>query len=205
MSTEVMPEDQKPHSSTAERTRFLVTNLAKGILWLAILITLYLLAKKYLNFDIKDWMGPLYDNSVAIYVMFLVSEIVFGIIPPEIFMFWSARHADLSLYVQNVAALSVISYAAGVIGYYIGSYFNKTLLYRALKRNVFGRFEKHFNNYGGFLVVVAALTPLPFSGICMLVGAVKYNFRKFIWFSLFRFLRYIVYAWIIWETPGLLT
>jgi membrane protein YqaA with SNARE-associated domain len=205
MSTDVMPEEPKPHSSAAERTRFLVTNLAKGILWLAVLITVYLLAKKYLDFDIKEWMGPLYDNSFAIYMIFLISEVVFGIIPPEIFMFWSARHEDLGLYIQNVAALAGISYVAGVIGYFIGSYFNTTQVYQALKKNVFGKFEKHFNNYGGFLVVVAALTPLPFSGICMLVGAVKYSFRKFIWFSLFRFLRYIVYAWIIWEAPGLLT
>lgn len=194
-----MQRDNKPAKSAAERTRFLVTNLLKGLAWLAILITAYILAKKYLDFDLKEWLGPLYDNAPVIYTIFLTSEVIFGIIPPEIFMFWSARHEDLGIYIQNVAALSAISYAAGLIGYYIGSYFNTTRFYRAMKKNVFGKFEEHFNNYGGFLVVVAALTPLPFSGICMLVGAVRYSLRKFIWFSLFRFLRYIVYAAVIWE------
>jgi len=191
--------EQHPHPTAQQRTQFLMKNLIRGFLWLAAIVILYILARKYLNFDFKEWLGPVYDNVTLIYTIFLTSEIVFGIIPPEIFMFWAARHETIDIYIQNIIVLTFISYAAGIIGYFIGSYFNKTRLYRALKKNVFGKFEVHFNNYGGFLVVVAALTPIPFSGICMLVGAVKYNFRKFMWFSLFRFVRFIVYAIIIWE------
>jgi membrane protein YqaA with SNARE-associated domain len=191
--------EQHPHPTAQERTRFLLRNLVRGFLWLAAIVILYILARKYLNFDFKEWLGPVYDNVTLIYIIFLTSEIVFGIIPPEIFMFWAARHEAIDIYIQNIIVLTFISYTAGIIGYFIGSYFNTTRLYRALKKNVFGKFEVHFNNYGGFLVVVAALTPIPFSGICMLVGAVKYNFRKFMWFSLFRFVRFIVYAIIIWE------
>ena len=144
-------------------------------------------------------MGPLYQNSVAIFSIFLISEIVFGIIPPEFFMIWALRHEVLLLYIQNIAALALMSYSAGVIGYFVGSYFNTTVMYRLLRRNYLGKYEQMFNNYGGFLILVAALTPLPFSGICILVGAVKYPTRKFFWISLSRFIRFIVYALIIWE------
>lgn len=194
-----MEQEQEHHSTASERTRFLLRNLLKGMLWLAILVTANILAKKHLDFDFREILGPLYDSPTSIFLIFLVSEVVFGIIPPEIFMFWALRNEILSDYVANIIALSLMSYAAGVIGYYLGSYFNSTKIYRLLRKNYLGRYEKLFNQYSGFLVIVAALTPLPFSGICMLVGAVKYSFRKFIWFSLFRFARYIVYAAIIWE------
>ncbi|MEM7297925.1 MAG: VTT domain-containing protein, partial [Bacteroidota bacterium] len=92
-----------------------------------------------------------------------------------------------------------ISYVAGIIGFGIGAYLKNTRFYRIMKYRVFGKFEIHLNNYGGFLVIVAALTPLPFSGIAMLVGSVHYSFRKYLWFSLFRFARFLAYSIIIWE------
>lgn len=101
---------------------------------------------------------------------------------------------------QNVISLSVMSYVAGVIGYYLGAYFNSTKLYAMIKKNFLGKAELQFNRFGGFLVIVAALTPLPFSGICMLMGAVKYSTNKFLLMSLTRFLRFGIYAYIVWET-----
>lgn len=199
-----MEIDNNPTStSAAERTRFLLRNLLKGILWLTILVTAYILAKKYLDFDLETLLGPLYENAFLIFTIFFTSEVIFGIIPPELFMFWALRNEDLIIYLGNIVALSIMSYFAGVLGYYIGSYFNSTRIYRLLRRNYLGRYEKLFNQYGGFLVIVAALTPLPFSAICMLVGAVKFSFRKFVWFSLFRFLRFLVYSVIIWEASVL--
>ncbi|MBV6647654.1 MAG: VTT domain-containing protein [Cyclobacteriaceae bacterium] len=183
----------------SDKTRFLIRNLIKGLIWLVILVGLYLYAKKHLDFSFEQWLGPVYEQPSVIYSIFLGSEVIFGIIPPELFMFWSLRNGDVLLYIQNILALSALSYVAGLIGYYIGSHFNRTQLYVAMKRNVFGKFEKHFNNYGGFLVVVAALTPIPFSGICMLVGAVNYSFRRFVWISMMRFVRFFAYAIIIWE------
>lgn len=186
--------------SSRERTRFLARNLLRGLIWLTVIVGGYILAKRYLDFDLKVLMGPIYDRPFIIYTIFLSSEVIFGIIPPEFFMFWSARHGDATLYIQNTISLAAISYTAGVIGYGIGSFFNTTRLYRTIKKNFLGKVEKQFQHYGGFLVIVAALTPLPFSGICMLVGAVKYSFRKFLLLALIRFARFGVYAYIIWQT-----
>ena len=186
-------------TSQSEKTKFLLSNLVKGLAWLVIIVAGYFLAKKYFDFDLELLLGPLYEKPVAIFSIFLVSEVVFGIIPPEFFMLWSLRDEVLLLYIQNIAALAFMSYCAGVLGYFIGSYFNSTVMYRLLRRNYLGKYEKMFNNYGGFLILVAALTPLPFSGICMLVGAVNYSKRKFFWISMSRFIRFIVYAFIIWE------
>lgn len=189
-------KDQKP---LPDRNRFLIRNLLKGFLWLAIIVAGYLFLRKNYDFTLETVLGPFYDVPSVIYSIFLLSEVIFGIIPPEFFMIWSLRTEVLMNYVNNIIALSVISYIAGVIGFGVGAYLKNTRFYRIMKVRVFGKFEKHLNYYGGFLVVVAALTPLPFSGIAMLVGSVHYPFKKYLWVSLFRFVRFVAYGIVIWE------
>ena len=191
----------KPNSRTvfSERTLFFLRNLLKGLLWLSVIVGGYFYLKANYSFTLQGVLGPLYDQPLVIYVIFLISEVVFGIIPPELFMIWSLRNELVLQYIANVAALSIISYMAGLIGYYLGSHFSTTHLYRVIRVNYLRRFERRFNQFGGFLVVVAAITPLPFSGICMLTGAVKYPYRRFLYFSMIRFVRFAVYAAIIWE------
>lgn len=190
------PDEQR---EAIERTRFFLRNLLKGIIWLAVIVGGYFYLKANYNFTLQGLLGPLYDQPVLIFSIFFASETIFGIIPPELFMIWALRNELISQYILNIIGLAVISYSAGVIGYYIGSHFSTTQLYRTLQKNYLGKFEKHFNRFGGFLVIVAALTPLPFAGICMLMGTVKYPYRRFLLFSLTRFLRFVVYAAIIWE------
>ncbi|WP_370088053.1 VTT domain-containing protein [Ekhidna sp.] len=190
---------RKEPKELPDRRRFLLKNLLRGFVWLAVIVVAYIYARKNYDFNLETVLGPVYDQPTIVYLIFLGSEVIFGIIPPEFFMIWSLRTEVLANYINNIIALSAISYVAGIIGFGIGAYLKNTRFYRIMKVRVFGKFEKHLNNYGGFLVVVAALTPLPFSGIAMLVGSVHYSFKKYLWFSLFRFLRFLVYGIIIWE------
>ncbi|MFK7951199.1 MAG: VTT domain-containing protein [Ekhidna sp.] len=190
---------QKSHKQLPNRRKFLIRNLLKGFIWFALIIAIYFFLRNNYDFSLESILGPVYEQPTIVYLIFLGSEIIFGIIPPEFFMIWALRTGELASFINNVIALSVISYLAGVAGFLIGEYLNNTQLYKQMQKRVFGKFEEHLNNYGGFLVIVAALTPVPFSGIAMLVGSVHYSFRKYLLFSLFRFLRFFVYAIIIWE------
>jgi membrane protein DedA with SNARE-associated domain len=190
---------QEPQKQLPDRRKFLVRNLLKGFVWLAVIVFGYIFLHKNYDFSLEAVLGPVYDQPTIVYLIFLGSEIIFGIFPPEFFMIWSLRTENLGNYIDNVMALSAISYVAGIVGFLIGEYLNNTTFYKEMKKRVFGKFEEHLNHYGGFLVIVAALTPIPFSGIAMLVGSVRYSFRKYLWFSLFRFLRFLVYGIIIWE------
>ena len=58
---------------------------------------------------------------------------------------------------------------------------------------------RHLYRYGGFLVIVASLTPIPSTGVPMLVGLLKFPLKNYLLFSLFRFVRFAVYGFIIWE------
>lgn len=181
-----------------DKRTFLLRNLFKGLLWFSLLVVAYILFKRYVDVDYLEWLSPIYEKPLYVFSIFVVSEVVVGIIPPEIFMIWSLRAGDVGIYVANVALLGVLSYCAGVIGYFIGSYLNQTQFYKTLERNFFGKYVSYLDQFGGFLIIVAALTPLPFSGICMLVGAMKYSFRKLLLFALVRFVRFSVYAYVIW-------
>lgn len=182
-----------------ESTVFFIKNLLKGLLWLAILVTAYILLKDRIDPSYLDWLKPIYEYPELVYLIFAVSEILIGMIPPEVFMIWAASDNIISKYIYIVFLLSAISYAAGVIGYWIGIYFNQAKYYRFLKRKFFGKYEKYLNRFGGFLIIVAAMTPVPFSGVAMLVGSIRYSFKKYLLFSSTRFLRFAAYAYVIWQ------
>jgi membrane protein DedA with SNARE-associated domain len=181
------------------KTYFLIRNLIRGFLYLALIVTIFIIAKDKISVDYFEWFAPIYENPLIMYMIFLTSEVIIGIIPPEFFMVWALGTENLTDYSWNVALLAIISYAAGLIGYGIGRYFNQSRFYRFFKRKYFGKYSRYLHEFGGFLVVVAATTPVPFSGISMLVGSERFPFKKYLYFSLFRFIRFVAYATIIWE------
>lgn len=178
---------------------FLFRNLLKGLLWLFIIVVAFVIIKKNLDLHPESWINKIYEQPLLVYLTFLISEIVIGIIPPEIFMIWSLKSADVNVYIMHIVFLSTISFIAGIVGYFIGKWFHNTRFYAYIQDKFFGKYERFLRRFGGFLVLVAALTPLPFSGICMIVGSARYNFRKFLAFASLRFLRFGVYAYIIWH------
>ncbi len=182
------------------RIKFLLINLLKGLMWMTVIVGGYFYLSSHFDFTLERLLGSYYERPGIIFSVFFGSEVIFGIIPPELFMIWSLRAGEVGIYVQNVAALAILSYLAGIIGYFIGSRFSETPLYQTVRKNYLKKAEKHFVRFGGFLIIVAALTPIPFAGVCMLTGAVKYPFTRFLLFTSTRFLRFATYAFIVWET-----
>ena len=178
---------------------FFIRNFLRGMVILIIFIVLFILFKKYVKLDYFEFLKPIYDNPTLIFTIYTLSEVLFGIIPPEVFFIWSTGENNLEAYIFDITLLAVISYAAGLFGFWIGVKLNETVFYRWIKRRYLIKYQKHLNNYGFFVIVVAALTPLPFSGISMLMGSVNYPFRKFWFYALTRFIRYGVYSIIFWE------
>ncbi len=181
------------------RGRFFFTNFIRGLVILSLFVIGFLLYKKYVNIDYFEWLRPVYDNAPLVFILYTLSEIVFGIIPPEIFFIWSTRTESIDQYIFYITLLAVISYLAGMFGFWIGVKLNETVIYRWIKRRYLIKYQKYLNQYGFFVIVVASLTPLPFSGISMLMGSVNYPFRKFWVYALARFVRYGAYSIVFWE------
>lgn len=187
----------------AEETKsgFLWKNLLRGLLWFAVILTAYILASK----DIKVYqeeINNIGDRLPLLLGIFTVSEIVFGIIPPELFMLIWQSKGVLSEYVINLTYLTLISYAAGVLGYYIGFYFSRTLLYQRISDRYLKQYDQQLKTYGIYLVLVGAVTPVPFSATCMLAGSVNIPIRNFLIICISRILRFSVYGWMVWRVPG---
>ena len=108
----------------------------------------FIWAKNELGDGYIKWLEPIYEKPLAIFSIFLASEIMIGIIPPELFMIWASRNGIVSDYVANVMLLAIISYLSGMIGHWIGSYLNQSKFYRLMKRNFFGKYERYINDFG---------------------------------------------------------
>ena len=163
------------------------------------IVAAYILFNHYVDIDSSAFLQNLGDRVGLVFTIYFLSELILGIIPPEMFMMWSLELSHGRDYLTDLVTLAMISYIAGVAAYLFGLYFHRTVIYRYLRRRYLGKFENYFYKFGGFLLIVAAITPLPYSGICMITGAVNYPRRSFFLLTLFRFVRYAVYGYIMYR------
>src|SRR5690606_3362483 len=185
------------------RSQFLFRNLLKGFLWFAVIITAFILLEDYLQENFQETIGSIYDKPLPLFGIFFASEVVFGLIPPEFFMMvWILHDISLVSYIINLAILTILSYVAAIIGYWIGKRFSKTAFYTRLHERYLSQYDRNLQRYGGYLVFVGAVTPVPFSATCMLAGSIHYNFHEFLLICTTRILRFAVYGWMVWSFPS---
>jgi membrane protein YqaA with SNARE-associated domain len=193
---------QEPEEET--QAGFLIKNLLRGLLFFAVIITAFILLEEYIKENFESHIDDIRRNPLLLFGIFTVSEIVFGMLPPELFMMvWILDHIHLPGYVLNLAILTVISYAAGMLGYWIGKTFSKTQFYQThLREKYLKQYEKQLKKFGGYLVFVGAVTPIPFSAMCMMAGSVSMNLRSFLLICITRVLRFALYGWMVWSFPN---
>jgi membrane protein YqaA with SNARE-associated domain len=187
------------------RSRFLLKNLFRGLIWLTIILVAFIYTEDFIQTNFQKDINTIKDQPIIIFSVFFASEVIFGIIPPVFFMTtWKLlMNLELYEYVVNLSILSVLSFAAGVIGFFIGKYFSRTSFYQKIEQRYLKQYNQQLKKYGPFLVLVGALTPLPFSGTCMLAGSVNIPFRNFIWVCATRVFYFVIYGWVAWSFPNL--
>ena len=135
-------------------------------------------------------------SRTGVLITFFLSETLLGLIPPEIFIAWSKKTATPF---ASLAILASLSYFGGLLSFVVG----KTILKIASVKNYLeikmAKYLKNTSKWGGFLILIGALLPVPFSITCMAAGMIKYPFKGVVLFGLFRFLRFALYAWAIFN------
>lgn len=187
------------------RSSFLIKNLLRGLLFFVVIITVFILMEGYIQENFKNHIEDIRANPGILYGIYTFSEIVFGILPPELFMMiWILDNIDVTGFIINLTILTVISYAAGIIGYFIGKTFSKTEFYQTrIREKYLKQYEGNLKRFGGYLVFVGAVTPVPFSATCMLAGSVNMNFKHFMLICITRIVRFAGYGWMVWTFPNL--
>ncbi|WP_245812735.1 YqaA family protein [Belliella buryatensis] len=175
----------------------------RGFILLAILILLFYLLRESMDESERlSRFGPIYNNTPLVLLIYIGSEILFGIIPPEVFMLWSLETGHIGPYFLSIGMLATISYAAGYFNFSLGSLLKEKLNLEKVKNKYVQKYLLLLQKFGAYLVIVASISPLPFSAIALMAGAGGMSRMKYTLYSLLRILRYFAYAYVLWLVEG---
>ncbi|KGL62745.1 YqaA family protein [Polaribacter sp. Hel1_85] len=176
---------------------FIWESLKKAFIPIVSVVIGLFLVNRYV-YNINEGLESITEtfSRLGIFSFFFTSETLLGLIPPEIFIAWTKKTAEPIL---NLAILATLSYSGGLLSYFIGK---MVLRIDSVKTYLEVKMAKHLKNskkWGGFLILVGALLPVPFSISCTAAGMIKYPFKNVVLFGLFRFARFAIYAWAIFK------
>ncbi|MFD2907817.1 YqaA family protein [Flavobacterium ardleyense] len=176
---------------------FIWEGIRKAIIPTAIIVAVLF----YVNYQVINLNeGLMYItknfSDFFIFTVFLASETILGLIPPDIFIAWT-KNTDTPLLYLTI--LAFLSYLGGVIAYFMGM---GIAAIPSVNKYLYGKMTKHIINmqkWGGFLIAVGALLPLPFAIACLAAGMINFSRKHFFLFALLRFGRFIIYGFIIYS------
>ena len=179
-------------------TRFysFLKNTAYQAFFIIVIFVLLLMAVNFLIIDLNlliDHIIERYSPKIII-LCFLISESILGLIPPEIFILWSSKSGSPILF---LFALATVSYIGGVVSYFIGM---RISMMSAVRKHVEQKIKQHIINlrkWGGLFIVLGAISPIPHSIVSIGAGLIDYKFQYYLLWSLFRYLRFVIYYLVI--------
>ena len=138
---------------------------------------------------VKDWLFALIDGFAAsphpTWWLFAlaVAESSFFPIPPDVLLITlGVARPDAAIWYGLVASFG--SVLGGGIGYAIGLYGGRPLLYRFLAEAKIHAVERLYDRYNAWATGIAGLTPIPYKIFTIAGGAFKINFKIFMLASL---------------------
>ena len=179
-------------------TRFysFLKNTAYQAFFMIVIFVLLLMAVNFFIIDINLLINNIletYSPKIVI-LFFLISESILGLIPPEIFILWSSESDSPLLF---LFALATVSYIGGAVSYFIGM---RISLMPAVSKHVEQKIKQHIINlrkWGGLFIVLGAISPIPHSIVSIGAGLIDYKFKYYLLWSLFRYLRFVIYYLVI--------
>ncbi|WNH12282.1 YqaA family protein [Thalassobellus suaedae] len=134
--------------------------------------------------------------AYGVIVFFFVSETLLGLVPPEIFIAWAGKMNNPWGY---LSLLAFLSYFGGLVSYYIGHIITKIPSFHNYLEIKMKNQLKNSKKWGGFLIVVGALLPLPFSISCLAAGIIEFPFKNVVIYGSLRLLRFLFYGLVIFH------
>jgi membrane protein YqaA with SNARE-associated domain len=176
---------------------FLRQNLVKLLASIFIILGIFYAINAWI-IDIDEAMSWVTRNlsSGGILTTFFISEISVGFITPELLILW----ADQTLKpVWMLVLLAGISYSSGLVSYFIGQYWGTRKVVREKLLVRHAKTMEQLRRFGALLIVLAALTPLPYPVVSQLSGLNKFPFKTFALITLVRFLRFALYGVVLFK------
>lgn len=164
------------------------------------MIPLMKLVNKILDYSAKPWY------AWVVFVM-TIFESIFLFIPPEVFM-TPAIVSDKKRAFPITMAASIGSIIGGAIAYMIGLWLFDTvgiwLIQHVASMEKFELTQSLFNQYGILIIILTAVTPIPYKVLAICAGFLQYPVLVFLGVSaIFRTGRFALIGFLLWKFQGL--
>lgn len=175
---------------------FVWQSVKKALPYILVLIAAVVLVNHF--FDINNSLVRLTEilPIPGVLSVFFISETLLGLIPPEIFIAWSGKLNTPWLY---LSILALLSYGGGLISYWLGRLITKIPFVHDYLEVKMEKQLKNSKKWGGFLIMVGALLPLPFSIACLAAGIIKFSFNNVMLYGSLRLVRFAIYGLLIFN------
>jgi undecaprenyl-diphosphatase len=129
--------------------------------------------------------------------LFSFMESIFFPLPPDLVLIplgiLNPSHVWWYAFVTTIASV-----LGGVVAYFLGKKLGRPLIERIFSAHRMLQAEKYFSDYGGWAIVIAGLTPIPYKIFTLAGGLFKVNLITFVIASIIgRGLRFFAVAAVI--------
>ena len=139
--------------------------------------------------ELKDWLFGLIDSFAAsphpgwwLFAL-AVAESSFFPIPPDVLLVTlGVAQPEMAIWYAVICTLG--SVAGGGIGYAIGLYGGRPILYKFFNEKKIHAVERLYDRFNAWATGIAGLTPIPYKVFTIAGGAFKINFKIFMIASL---------------------
>lgn len=165
------------------------TSIKIVALYIVIILTFLLISKNLVDLSQSSHFLANNFTDGFVLIVFLISESFLGMIPPDIFMIWATKF-DSPFLVLTI--LGLLSYIGGIFSYQIGYWLSTRPKIKAYSERALNKYILLAGKWGGAFIIISSLFPFsPFSMVVMAISLLKYPFRLFLFFGLFRIARFI--------------
>lgn len=179
-----------------ELWRFVTANLFKGLLWFVLIVLAFVIFRNLFD-DYEKVLEGLQGRPFLIYSVFFLSEMSFGLIPPEVLMEIFSYPDKQWLFWVHISIMTVLSYLGGIVAFYIGRLLDKVdVVHRFTANPKFAGNIELYKKYGGVLILISAVTPVPFATVSLISGALGFPLRTYLMWAAPRVLRFVVYGYL---------
>ncbi|WP_246047348.1 YqaA family protein [Leptospira ognonensis] len=188
--TSEAPKHQIEISQKKELTKLLIQTLVSIVLVVGLVFSLaYFYRAPLLSYS-KVFVDEF--GYAGLFFGMVLSDSLPAFIPPDAFLMLAVSGGLSHLF--TLVCMSTGSILGGTIAYVVGRFLIPRFhLGRQLVLHYEDKFLPYVRRYGFWAVVLAALTPVPYSWMAYTVGTFKMKYRLFFLGSLFRIVRMSVY------------
>jgi len=202
-----VPAPKTPDTAPSESFRkepdlvqsYLVRNLIYMVVGIVVLVGLAFLAQRYLGHHLEAasrWLTNTGGYPGVFVSIWLIDTFTLPVSPDVILAFVAHRGSTLNTPTALVV-ICVASIVAGNTGYYLAKRIGDWSFIQNRLAKSYNKGHKLFERFGVWTVVIAGLTPLPFSIVCWFAGLYDMKPWPFFLATLSRIPRFVGWFYLL--------